>query len=110
MGLARLRSLAFLVLVCLLFAQWAAGAHALTHLPAAHAAAEVLDAPDGDGKGAAHVCLECLAGQGLDSAAPAAVRGLTLPVVRDRPAQEVCAAPAHGPRLGPNSRAPPAFF
>jgi hypothetical protein len=111
MRLTRSRSFAFLLLFCLFFAQMAAGAHALSHLPPAHAMADLLDAPDGDGKGASHVCLECLSGQGLDfAAAPAAVQRLTLAPARGGLVPPACVAPVHGPALRPNSRAPPAFL
>jgi hypothetical protein len=68
----RSRPFALLLLLCLLFGQWAAGAHALSHLPPPQADAQSLDAPDGDGKGASHVCLECVTGHALDFAVPVA--------------------------------------
>lgn len=110
MRLTRSRPFAFLLFFGLLLAQTAAGAHALSHLPAAQAAADVLDAPDGDGKGASHVCLECLAGEGLDSAAPVAFHGPAQLPDRAGLALPARHAPVYRPALRPNSRAPPAFL
>lgn len=103
------RPFAFLLLLCLLFAQMAAGAHALSHLPAAHGAVDVVDAPDGDGRGASHVCLECLAGHGLDLAPPPAIRGQSALAAPGALAAPASAAPSQRPVLRPNSRAPPAL-
>lgn len=110
MRLTRSRPFAFLLLLCLLFAQATVGAHALTHLPVAHAMADLLDAPDGDGRGAAHVCLECLAGQALDFAAPPAIHSLAVPVAHSVLAPARIAAAARKHALRANSRAPPVLL
>lgn len=108
MRLTRSRPFSLLLLFCLLFGQWATGAHALSHLPPLRTAVETLDAPDGDGRAASHVCLECLAGHALDLALPAHALASGPPAVAEAVAVPAPHRDYAGAWLLARSRAPPA--